>query len=172
MAEDASYERGLDKAGFLVVIEPGTPEESRVGRVLDIPRQLYRQWGDQATYIAQLELVVLLAVMVECAGSIRGSRGLWFTDNTAALMALVNGKSDSPSLDVMARFVHIACFAVQAAPYFEYVESDSNWADEVSRDGLDGSWAPAHNFALGVCTFVPQLLGLPCAALARVFSFF
>ena len=32
-------------------------------------------------------------------------------------MALVNGKSDSPSLDVMARFVHIACFAMRAAPY-------------------------------------------------------
>ena len=139
---------------------------------MDIPRQLYRQWGDQSTYIAQLELVVLLAVMVECAASIRGSRGLWFTDNTAALMALVNGKSDSPSLDVMARFVHIACFAMRAAPYFEYVESGSNWADEISREGLNGSWAPLHNFALDVCTFVPQLLGLPCAALARVFSFF
>ena len=172
VAADASYERGVGKAGFLVVIGPGTPEESRVARVLDIPRQLYRQWGDQSTYIAQLELVVLLAVMVECAASIRGSRGLWFTDNTAALMALVNGKSDSPSLDVMARFVHIACFAMKAAPYFEYVESGSNWADEISREGLDGSWAPLHNFALGVCTFVPQLLGLPCAALARVFSFF
>ena len=67
VAADASYERGIGKAGFLVVIGPGTPEESRVGRVLDIPRQLYRQWGDQSTYIAQLELVVLLAVMVECA---------------------------------------------------------------------------------------------------------
>ena len=169
---DASYEHGVGRAGFLVVIQPGTPEESRVGRVLDIPKQLYRQWGDQVTYIAQLELVVLLAVMVEFAESIRDSRGLWFTDNTAALMALVNGKSDSPSLDVMARFVHIACFAMRAAPYFEYVESGSNWADEISREGLNGSWAPSHNFALGVSTFVPQLLGLPCAALARVFSFF
>ena len=51
--------------------------------------------------------------------SIRGSRGLWFTDNIAALMALVNGKSDSPSLDVIARFMHIACFAMRAAPYFD-----------------------------------------------------
>ena len=121
MAADALFEHDVGEAGFWVVIKPGTPEESRVGRVLDIPRQLYRQWGDQATCIAQLELMVLLSVMVECAGSIRGSRGLWFTDNTAALMALVNGKSDSPSLDVMARFVHIACFAMQVAPYFEYV---------------------------------------------------
>ena len=50
-----------------------------------------------------------------------------------------------------------ACFAMQAAPYFEYVESDSNWVDEISRKGLDGSWAPLHNFALGVCTFVPNV---------------
>ena len=72
----------------------------------------------------------------------------------------------------MARLGHVACFAMQAAPYFEYVESGSNWADEISREGLEGSWAPQNNFEVGVCTFVPQLLGLPCAALARVFSFF
>ena len=91
--------------------------------------------------------------------------------NTAALMALVNGKGDSPSLDVMARFTHAGCSVMRAAPYFEYVELGANWADEISRQGLEGSWAPQQNFALGVCTFVPQLLSLPCAALARVFSF-
>ncbi len=67
VAAEASYENGVGKAGFLLVTVPGTPEESREGRVLAIPRQLYALWGDQATYIAQLELVVLLAVMVESA---------------------------------------------------------------------------------------------------------
>ena len=120
----------------------------------------------------QLELVVLLAVMVEFAPKLRGTRGLWFTDNTAALMALVKGKSDSLTLDVMAWFVHIVSFALQMAPYYEYVESSANWADEISREGLRGNWACEQGFSLGICTFVPQLLSLPCVALARVFSFF
>ena len=66
----------------------------------------------------------------------------------------------------------LACFAMQVALYSEYVESDSDWADKVNRDGPNGSWAHMHSFTLGVCTFVPRLHGLPCAALARVFSSF
>ena len=54
-------------------------------------------------------------------------------------MAPVDGMSGSLSLDVMAQFVHIACFAVRAALHLEYVESDCNWADEDSRDGPNGS---------------------------------
>ena len=139
--------------------------------MLDVPRELYQMWGVQSTYIAQLELVVLLAALVEFAGSLRGTRGLWFTDNTAALMALVHGKSDSPSLDAMAKFAHLACFALHTAPYFEYVESKANWADEISRCGLAGKWAQQQHFSLGRCTFVPQLLALPSVAMARVISF-
>ena len=60
-------------------------------------------------------------------------------DSVATLMAPVDGMSGSLSLDVMAQFVHIACFAVRAALYLEYVESDCNWADEDSRDGPNGS---------------------------------
>jgi hypothetical protein len=171
VAADASYEAGVGRAGFLLVFQPGTPEESRVGRVLDIPRELYHMWGVQSTYIAQLELVVLLAALVEFAESLRGTRGIWFTDNTAALMALVHGKSDSLSLDVMAKFAHMACFALHTAPYFEYVESAANWADEISRRGLSGEWAQQQKFLLGRCTFVPQLLALPSVAMARVISF-
>jgi hypothetical protein len=171
VAADASYEKDRGRAGFLMIANPGTPEEVRLARVLAIPRELYAAWGVQHTYIAQLELLVLLAVMVEGARYIRDSRGLWYTDNTAALSALVRGTSRSDSLDLMARFVHTACFAMRATPYYEYVESAANWADEISRIGLTGSWAPKRQFSLGVCTFVPQLLKMPPAALATVFAF-
>ncbi len=57
-----------------------------------------------------------------CTARVGGALG-YATDNTAALMALVHGKSDSLSLDVMAKFAHMVCFALHTAPYFEYVES-------------------------------------------------
>ena len=71
----------------------------------------------------------------------------------------------------MAQVTQVACFALRMQPYYEYVESAASWADEISRQGLRGSWAKQHGFRLGVCTFVPQLLGIPMGALARVFSF-
>ena len=139
--------------------------------MLPIPQEMYKLWGKQETYIAQLELLVVLAAMIEFAGQIRHSRGLWFIDNVAALMALVRGKINSQSLNLMAQFVQVANYALHAAPYYEYVESKSNWSDEISREGLRGAWAKDNQFQLGICTFVYQLLVLPYGPLILIFSF-
>ena len=47
----------------------------------------------------------------------------------------------------MAKLVHLACFAIRAVPYFEYIESAANWADEISRVGTQGNWAPSNAFS-------------------------
>ena len=156
VASDTSFEGGKGEAGFLLVANPGCPEESRVGRVLAIPPGNSKFWGNNKTYIAQLELLVVLAAMVEFAHLVRRSKGLWLIDNIAALMAHVRGKNDPPSLDLMAQFVHSANFALQATPYYEYVEYAANWSEEISREGLRGAWAKDRRFKLGICTFVYQ----------------
>jgi hypothetical protein len=171
VASDASYEAGVGNAGFLFVGGPGTATESRHGYEVIIPAGIYNYWGPQSTYIAQLELMVVLCSILEMASEVRDSRGIWFIDNSAALMALVHGKSGSSSLDIMARFVHMACFALRANPYYEYVESKSNWSDEISREGLKGAWARNHSFSLSRCSFFFELLDLPCEAVVTIFSF-
>ena len=59
----------------------------------------------------------------------------------------LKGSSGSCSLDQMAKLVHLACFAIRAVPYFEYIESAANWADEISRVGTQGNWAPSNAFS-------------------------
>jgi len=172
VASDASYEASVGNAGFLMVTYPGQADrESRQGREIIVPEELFNYWGPQETYIAQLELMAVLVVMVELASEVRDSRGLWFIDNSAALMALVHGKSGSHSLDKMAKFVHLANFALRTNPYYEYVESKANWSDEISRQGLDGTWAKENGFTLARCSFMYQLLDLPCEAVVILFSF-
>ena len=92
-------------------------------------------------------------------------------DNLAALMALVNGRSNVESLDAMARVAHALCFAHGTAPYFDYVESKSNWSDEISREELRGKWARKEGFALGTCELPTILLRLPWKALLAVAQF-
>ena len=41
VASDAAYENGRRRAGFLAVVNPGTLNEIRVGRVIDIPPEVY-----------------------------------------------------------------------------------------------------------------------------------
>jgi len=170
-ASDAAYENGKGSAGFLSVIDPGKPEETRLGRVIVLPVGLYSIWGVRATYIAQLELLAVLVALIEVAGSVRGANTIWFIDNVAALMALVKGSSGSHSLDQMARLVHLACFAIRSVPYFEYVESAANWADEISREGAQGNWAPRNAFSVEECGVVVELLSLPSLAVIRIFEY-
>ena len=171
-ASDAAYEDGKGSAGFLSVIDPGRPEETRLGRAITLPGNIYSIWGDRKiTYIAQLELLAMLVALTEVAGLARGTNSVWFIDNTAALMALVKGSSNSHSLDQMAKIVHLACFAIRTVPYFEYIESKANWADEVSREGTRGTWAPRNAFSVKECGVVAELLTLPCIAVIMIFEY-
>ena len=83
--------------------------------------------------------------MVEVASLIRHSHGLWFIDNVAALMALVKGSSKTQSLDQIAKATQLGGFALEIQSYYEYVESEANWSDEISRLGSKGPWATQNN---------------------------
>ena len=50
--------------------------------------------------------MVLFALMAR-PGKFRHCRGLWFIDNTAALMCLVRGRSAQPDLEHMAHLIHV-----------------------------------------------------------------
>ena len=153
------------------MIDPGRPEETRLGKVIALPERLYSIWGARAVYIAQLELLAVLVALTEVAGLVRGANSIWFIDNVAALMALVKGSSGSHSLDQMANLVHLACYAIRSVPYFEYIESKANWADEISREGTQGNWAPRNAFSVKECGVVVELLTLPSLAVIRIFEY-
>ena len=169
-ASDAAYEGGKGSAGFLCVSDPGKSEETRQGRVIRIPERLYSIWGPRSTYIAQLELLAVLVAITEAAHLVRGSSSVWFIDNVAALMALVKGSSGSHPLDQMAKIIHLACFAIHSVPYFEYVESKANWADEISRVGAQGNWASNNAFSVNECGVAIELLTLPSLAVVTIFE--
>jgi hypothetical protein len=146
VASDAAYEDGRGTAGFLIVLDPATPEESRYGVVVEIPAGLYPRWGDMGTYISQLELLMGAAALLVFAPRLRGRIGVWFIDNVPALMALVGGGSRVPSLDEISLLVHPGMFALKAQAFYEWVASEANWSDGISRKGVEEEWAGRHAF--------------------------
>ena len=172
VASDAAYENGKGTAGFLAVLNPGKPNEVRVGRVLEIPPEIYHLWGDRKTQIAQLELLAVFVAMVELADLVGRSHRLWCIDNIAALMALVKGTSGVPSMDQLTKAVHLGAFALEAQAHYEYVESEANWSGEVSRLGIKGRWAADSKFVIQHCSVAIFLLQLPCIAIVKVLLFF
>ena len=170
-ASDAAYEGGNGTGGFLCVIQDFEGVWVRTARVAVIPQEIYTMWGNHSTYIAQLELLMVLVGLVELAPELRGTRGVWFIDNIAALMALVRGRSDSDDLDSLARIIHCALFALRTWIYFEWVESEANWSDGISRTGFDDPWHRTHGFSARQCRFQPMILQLPIRPSIRLFEF-
>ena len=170
-ASDATYEQDRGSGGFLIIKHPTLPAEQRFGCTVRIPDQAYAQWGQLETYIAQLEMMMVLAALIECGMHLRHARDVFFIDNTAALMALVRGRSNQAALDHMALLIHLALFVLQAWVYFEWVESKANWADGISRLGMHDPWYHKHHFAVTEMVFPHPLLGLPIQPALLVFEY-
>ena len=113
---------------------------------------------------------MILVALTECAQAFRGKRGVWFVDNIAALMALVKGRSNKDLLDQMALQIHAALYALECWIYFEWIASEANWSDGVSRVGLDDPWLQTHRFEPCRCAGFPSMLLLPFRSLVNVIS--
>ena len=51
VASDAAYENGKGSAGFLAVLNPGKPDEIRVGRLINMPPEI-TTYGETARLIS------------------------------------------------------------------------------------------------------------------------
>ena len=170
-ASDAALEiPGQGTGGFLVVWHDGCIQR-REAFVSIIPPVVYNLWEPGDTKIAQLELLQVLYALFTRPSTFRGRRGLWFIDNTAALMALIRGRSDNADLEHMTRLIHITLFALQAWFFWEWIPSKANWSDEISRVGLQATWHKRHGFTTHFAVFPFELWSLPLPAFLQVVEF-
>ena len=65
--------------------------------------------------IAQLELLMVLLALIAWPCMFRAKRGVWYINNTAALMCMIRGRSDSPDLERVGGMIHAANFALRFA---------------------------------------------------------
>ena len=86
-------------------------------------------------------------------------------------MAMVRGRANSPDLDRMAEILQGAMYALGIWIYFEWIESEANWSDGISRKGLRDVWQSANGFQSSHCQFLARILCLPLRATVKVFEF-
>ena len=63
-----------------------------------------------------------------------------FIDNEAAASAMIKGDSRLPVVGTMAMCVQLLSIRYKVAIWFEWVDSNSNLADGLSRDGAEDPW--------------------------------
>ena len=69
-----------------------------------------------------------------------GRESVWFIDNAAAVSTLIRGSSRPEDIDSLAAAVTFQNAHVNHRPWFEWIDSDSNPSDGLSRLGIQDPW--------------------------------
>ncbi len=101
-------------------------------------------WEETSNPIAQCEAAIVLATMLSAKDQLAGRDVIWFVDNTAALHSLVKGSSSNAALDRTVQIVHLLAYEIRCRVWFEFISSEQNWADGVSRYGSEDAFAAEH----------------------------
>ena len=87
------------------------------------------------------EAVAVLAACFLTPELIQGRELVWFIDNEAALSSLIRGTSRAEDVGHIAACTQVAMLERSSSVWYEWVDSDSNPADGLSRDGVHDKWA-------------------------------
>ena len=73
-------------------------------------------------------------------------RVLFYLDNTSALHSYVKGRAGPSALDRSIAFTNFVAFKRSILTWWEFVPSDANWADGISRLLGDDPFSADHEF--------------------------
>ena len=96
----------------------------------------------------------VLAAIWQHRDLLTGKDVIFFRDNEAAASAMIKGDSRLPAVGTMAMCVQLLLIRYKMAIWFEWVHSNSNLADGLSRDGAEDPWTLDQHWEL------PEFQGL------------
>ena len=73
---------------------------------------------------------------------------MWFVDNEAAVSSLIRGAARVEDIDAVAALTTVQAAKLKSSIWFEWIDSDSNPADGLSRDGVDDEWTKQQGWDL------------------------
>ena len=136
---DASFEKGELRLGW-VIYGYGPPPLLPCGGTCAVPHEVFEEWLPRRQQIFPGEALCLLLLPLLYPQIFQSRDVLWFIDNQAAVVAAV--KAASSQEDVF-EIAHLSCLLraqLRCRAWFEWIDSDSNPSDGLSRDGLADSW--------------------------------
>ena len=124
---------------------------TKLALVAEVPQVLTQEWAERAQYIDLVEQSAVVMAILQQPEWFRDTDVVWFIDNSVALAGLVKGANRGLQMDRGCAVIHLALAALKANLWWEYVESDSNWSDGASREGLMDRWIHDNEFEVNQC---------------------
>ena len=96
--------------------------------------------------IALAEAAMLPHCLVAWCKRLAGRNVVWFCDNTSAMHSFVKGASKNAILERIVNLTWLLSYPCQTHIWIEWIDSDSNWADGISREYGKDEWLLRHHF--------------------------
>jgi hypothetical protein len=120
-----------------IIFRPGTRP---LGFSMELGREFTEALFPRRTQILAAEAVAVLTTFVLTPELVSGRELVWFIDNEAALSSLIRGSSRAEDVGHIAACTQVAMLQHSSSAWFEWVDSASNPADGLSRDGVRDTW--------------------------------
>ena len=120
-----------------VVFQPAAKPR---GFSMQLGREFITALFPRKTQILAAEAVAVLTACILTPELVQDKELVWFIDNEAALSSLIRGTSRAEDVGHIAATTQVAMLEHSASAWYEWVDSDSNPADGLSRDGVRDKW--------------------------------
>ena len=144
---DASHEpeQGQPpRMGWVLFCKGQTP----IGGTVDIPLEVISSWMDRKTQIFAAEAFAPYAAIWNLRALLKGRDLVVFIDNEGAASAQIRGSSKVDDVGSIVQSTHWLLLELQCRMWVEWIDSNSNLSDGLSRDGLLDEWTLRQSWSL------------------------
>ena len=94
------------------------------------------------------EAVAIPQALIQLRPLLEGRDVTWYIDNEAACSSMIRGSSKPEDVGLLAGIAHLVMMTIKCRIWFEWIDSDSNVSDGLSRDGLLDKWTLQQDWVL------------------------
>ena len=146
---DASWEHEARLGWIVLRREVGYVPQGRSSLVTD---EVLSHLAVRKTQIMACEAIAVPQAIIREPHLFAGSDVIWFIDNEAACSSLVRGTSSQEDIGLIAGITHFLMMRYDIRIWYEWIDSNSNPADGLSRDGLQDEWTAQQGWQLSAST--------------------
>ena len=163
--------------------EPASPKPAKIGFVVFSSNSALQPIGmsaclspdvinclvDRKQQITPCEALLSVIVPANVPHLLAGQDVVWYIDNQAACQALTKGSSSCGDVCAIATLAHLIFARLGCRVYFEYIESEANVSDGLSRLGLSDPWSQQQGWLLSEAV-IPDVFFVAAQSLARALT--
>ena len=119
-----------------------------LGRSMILPPEALQLFTPRKTQIFACEAIAVPEALRFDGKAVAGRDVTWFIDNEAACSSFIRGASRSEDVSEVVAIALLMCQMLNTRIWFEWIDSDSNPSDGLSRAGIADAWTMSQGWSL------------------------